>query len=53
MSSSPLKSQTKFAFVLDLKNPDDSDKRALELIRREMGKPGVVFVHEISCYLIM
>ena len=31
----------KIAFVLDLKNPDDSDKRALELIRREMGKPGL------------
>ena len=31
----------KIAFVLDLKNPDDSDKRALELLRREMGKPGL------------
>ena len=31
----------KIAFVLDLKNPDDSDKRALELIRREVGKPGL------------
>ena len=31
----------KIAFVLDLKNPDDSDKRALELIRREMGKQGL------------
>ena len=30
----------KIAFVLDLKNPDYSDKRALELIRREVGKPG-------------
>ena len=28
----------KIAFVLDLKNPDD---RALELIRREVGKPGL------------
>ena len=28
----------KIAFVLDLKNPDDSDKRALE---REVGKPGL------------
>ena len=27
--------------MLDLKNPDDSDKRALELIRREVGKPGL------------
>ena len=31
----------KIAFVLDLKNLDDSDKRALELIRREVGKPGL------------
>ena len=31
----------KIAFVLDLKNPDDGDKRALELIRREVGKPGL------------
>ena len=31
----------KIAIVLDLKNPDDSDKRALELIRREVGKPGL------------
>ena len=31
----------KIAFVLDLKNPDDSDKRALDLIRREVGKPGL------------
>ena len=31
----------KIAFVLDLKNPDNSDKRALELIRREVGKPGL------------
>ena len=31
----------KMAFVLDLKNPDDSDKRALKLIRREVGKPGL------------
>ena len=31
----------KIAFVLDLKNPDNNDKRALELIRREVGKPGL------------
>ena len=31
----------KIAFVLDLKNPDDGDKRALELIQREVGKPGL------------
>ena len=31
----------KIAFVLDLKNPDDSDKRALELIRREVCMPGL------------
>ena len=31
----------KIAFVLDLKNPDDGDKRALELIRKEVGKPGL------------
>ena len=31
----------KIAFVLDLKNPDDSDKGALVLIRREVGKPGL------------
>ena len=31
----------KIAFVLDLKNPDNGDKRALELIRREVGKPGL------------
>ena len=31
----------KIAFVLYLKNPDDSDKRALELIRREVGMPGL------------
>ena len=31
----------KIAFVLDLKNPDDSDKTSLELIRREVGKPGL------------
>ena len=31
----------KIAFVLDLNNPDDSDKRALELIRKEVGKPGL------------
>ena len=31
----------KIAIVLDLKNPDDSDRRALELIRSEVGKPGL------------
>ena len=31
----------RIAFVLDLENPDDSDERALELIRREVGKPGL------------
>ena len=31
----------KIAFVLDLKNPDNSDESALELIRREVGKPGL------------
>ena len=35
------KRPNKIAFVLDLKNPDDSDKRALELIRREVGKLGL------------
>ena len=33
--------RNKIAFVLDLKNPDDSDERALELIRRKVGKPGL------------
>ena len=32
------KGRNKVAFVLDLTNPDD-DKRALELIRKEVGKP--------------
>ena len=31
----------KIAFVLDLKNPDDHDKKALELIRTEVGKPAL------------
>ena len=31
----------KIAFVLNLKNPDDGDKKALELIRTEVGKPGL------------
>ena len=35
------KGRNKIAYVLDSKNPDDSDKRALELIRREVGKPGL------------
>ena len=40
----------KIAFVLDLKN---SDKRALELIRREVGKPGLgkAFETPISFFL--
>ena len=43
----------KIAFVLDLKNPDDSDKRALELIRREVGKPGLgkTFMTPISFFV--
>ena len=43
----------KIAFVLDLKNPDDSDKRALELIRREVGKPclGKTFETPISFFV--
>ena len=32
------KRPNKIAFVLDLKNPDDSDKRALKLIQSEVGK---------------
>ena len=40
-------SPNKIAFVLDLKNPDNGDKRALELIRREMGKPGLGKTFEI------
>ena len=35
------KGPNKIAFVLDLKNPDDSDKRALELLQTEVGKPGL------------
>ena len=43
----------KIAFVLDLKNPDDSDKRALELIRREVGMPclGKTFETPISFFV--
>ena len=43
----------KIAFVLDLNNPDDSDKRALELIRREVGKPclGKTFQTPISFFV--
>ena len=43
----------KIAFVLDLKNPDDSDKRALELIRREVGMPclGKTFQTPISFFV--
>ena len=37
----PFERPNKIAFVLDLKNPDNSDKRALELIREEVGKPGL------------
>ena len=42
----------KIVFVLDLKNPDDSDKRALELIRREVGMPclGKTFETPISFF---
>ena len=35
------KGPNKIAYVLDLKNPDDSDKRALELLQTEVGKPGL------------
>ena len=31
----------KIAFVLNLKNPDDEDKKAMELIRTEVGKPAL------------
>ena len=43
----------KIAFVLDLKNLDDSDKRALELIRREVGMPclGKTFETPISFFV--
>ena len=43
----------KIAFVLDLKNLDDSDERALELIRREVGKPslGKTFETPISFFV--
>ena len=43
----------KITFVLDLKNPDDSDKRALELIRREVGMPclGKTFETPISFFV--
>ena len=43
----------KIAFVLDLKNLDDSDKRALELIRREVAKPclGKTFETPISFFV--
>ena len=43
----------KIAFVLDLKNPDDSDKRALELIRTEVGMPylGKTFETPISFFV--
>ena len=35
------KGPNKIAYVLDLKNPDDSDKSALELLQTEVGKPGL------------
>ena len=43
----------KIAFVLDLKNPDDGDKRALELIQREVGMPclGKTFETPISFFV--
>ena len=43
----------KIAFVLDLKNPDDSDKTSLELIRREVGVPclGKTFETPISFFV--
>ena len=43
----------KIAFVLDLKNTDDGDKRALELIRREVGMPclGKTFETPISFFV--
>ena len=46
-------SPNKIAFVLDLKNPDDSDKRALKLIRKEVGKPdlGQTFETPISFFV--
>ena len=31
----------KISFVLDLKNPDNHDKKAMELIRTEVGKPAL------------
>ena len=47
------KGRNKIAYVLDLKNPDDSDKRALELIRREVGEPdlGKTFETPISFFV--
>ena len=43
----------KIAFVLDLKNLDNSDKRALELIRKEVGEPdlGKTFETPISFFV--
>ena len=35
------KPQNKISFVLNLKNPEDQDKRAFEVIRRETAKPGL------------
>ena len=34
------KSPDKIAYVLNLKNPDDDDRKVLNLIREEVGKPG-------------
>ena len=44
----------KIAFVLNLKNPDDSDTLALELIRTEIGKPnfGNTFETPISFFVL-
>ena len=46
------KGRNKVAFVLDLTNPDD-DKRALELIRKEVGKPDLGKTFEIPTSLIV
>ena len=32
---------SKIAFVLDLKNPNDMDEKVLEIIRTQVGKPGI------------
>ena len=47
------KAPTKIAFVLKLKNPEDQDKRAFEVIRRETAKPGLssTFETPVSFFL--